>query len=305
MDPPPRVYIADVVRRISGRRARSVLRAEIAAIRRHDPDLDAGDIAGFTIPLLVRALGVLAIGVVPLLVVRNNSEDNSELVPIIASLALVLICAAAVAWLLATVLSGLVVMVLYQTRPSTSSRLVMRFLTDSFQRIDDSTSTLMLLALLAGLLSFAFGLPAHASDELANSVIDDLLTSQVGVLLVALAFAFVAESVRCSADIVDDQSLLLAWPWALIIACISWVLATVAGPFEATRMLTILLNDWLPAMVDGVPRAQVIAGLVPTGARWWVAFGPLPVIAAIWVYQAHQHGGLTQIGKFVTEDKPD
>ena len=47
--------------------------AEIASIRRRDPDLDAGDIAGFTLPILVRAFGVIAIGVVPLLVVRNGA----------------------------------------------------------------------------------------------------------------------------------------------------------------------------------------------------------------------------------------
>ena len=74
-------------------------------------------------------------------------------------------------------ISGLVVMILYRTRPSSSSRLVMRILTDSFMRIDDSTSALMLLALLAGLLSLAFGLPTRSGDELANSVLDDLLAA--------------------------------------------------------------------------------------------------------------------------------
>lgn len=291
-------------RTLSFRRARSVLHAEVDAIRRRDPDLDAGDIAGFTLPILVRGLGVLAIGVVPLWVVRNGANENSQLVPIIGSLALVVICAAVVAWLAAIVISGLVVMILYRTRPSASSHLVVRILTDSFKRIDDSTSALALLALLAGLLSLAFGLPTRSSDELANSVLDDLLAAQVGVLLVALAFAFVAESIRSAADIVDDQSLLLAWPWALLIAWLSWVLATVAGPFEATRMLTILLHEWLPATVDGVPRAQVIAELVPPGARWWVAFGPLPVIAAIWAYEAWRNGGLGHVREFVAEDSP-
>lgn len=279
-----------------------MLHAEVDAIRRRDPDLDAGDIAGFTLPILVRGLGVLAIGVVPLWVVRNGANENSQLVPIIGSLALVVICAAVVAWLAAIVISGLVVMILYRTRPSASSHLVVRILTDSFKRIDDSTSALALLALLAGLLSLAFGLPTRSSDELANSVLDDLLAAQVGVLLVALAFAFVAESIRSAADIVDDQSLLLAWPWALLIAWLSWVLATVAGPFEATRMLTILLHEWLPATVDGVPRAQVIAELVPPGARWWVAFGPLPVIAAIWAYEAWRNGGLGHVREFLAED---
>ena len=98
-----------------------MMSAEIASIRRHDPDVDAGEIAGFTVPILVRAAGLLAIGVVPLLVVRNGAAENSQLVPIIGSFALVLICAAVVAWLLSVIISGLVVMILYQTRPATSS----------------------------------------------------------------------------------------------------------------------------------------------------------------------------------------
>ncbi|MFN3005698.1 hypothetical protein [Mycolicibacterium wolinskyi] len=289
---------------LSFRRARSVMSAEVAAIRSRDPDLDASDIAGFTLPILVRVAGVIAIGVVPLLVVRNGESENSQLVAIIGSFALVVICAAVVAWLTSIVISGLVVMILYRTRPAASSRLVVRILTDSFMRIDDSTSALALLALLAGLLSLAFGLPTRTADELANSVLDDLLAAQVGVLLVALAFAFIAESIRSAADIVDDQSLMLAWPWALIIASLSWVLATIAGPFEATRMLTILLHEWLPAVVDGVPSTEVIAELVPPGARWLVAFGPVPIIAAIWAYQAAKHGGFAAIREFFEDDAP-
>lgn len=278
--------------------------AEIAAIRRSDPDLDPADIAGFTLPILLRALAVIAIGVVPLLVVRNGQSENSQLVPVIGSIALVVICAAVVAWLLSIVISGLVVMILYRTSPAASSHLVVRILISSFMRIDDSASALALLALLAGLLSLAFGLPTRTSDELANSVLDDLLAAQIGVLLVALGFGFVAESVRSAADIVDDQSLLLAWPWSLLIASLSWVLATVAGPFEATRMLAILLHEWLPAVVDGRPSSQVIAELVPPSARWWVAFGPLPVVAAIWAYQAARHGGYVAIREFFEDDEP-
>jgi hypothetical protein len=59
-------------------------------------------------------------------------------------------------------------------------------LTDSFMRIDDSTSALALVALLAGLVSLAFGLPTRSSDELSNPVLEDLLAAQVGVLLVVL-----------------------------------------------------------------------------------------------------------------------
>jgi hypothetical protein len=158
------------------------------------------------------------------------------------------------------------------------------------------------VALLAGLVSLAFGLPTRSGDELSNPVLDDLLTAQVGVLLAVLGIAFVGEAIRSSADIVDDQSLMFAWPWALLISCVSWALATVAGPFEATRMLTILLNEWLPATVDGVPRSQLIAELVPPSARWWVAFGPLPIIAAIWAYQARRHGGFKQLREFLAGD---
>ena len=246
-----------------------------------------------------------AIGVVPLLVVRNGSDDNAELIPILGSLALVLICAAVVSWLLSVVISGLVVMVLYQTRPAASSKLVTRILTESFMRVDDIVSALMLLALLAGLVSLAFGLPIRSGDEQANPVIDDLLTAQVGVFIVTLGIMFIGESIRSAADIVDDQSLLLAWPWALLIGCASWVLATVAGPFEATRMLTLLLHDWLPAYVDGTPRDEVIRGLVPPGARWWVAFGALPVITLIWAYQAWRHEGFGYLRGFVQDEKPE
>jgi hypothetical protein len=124
----------------------------------------------------------------------------------------------------------------------------------------------------------------------ARSVFDAKVAAQVGVLLVALGFAFVAKSIRSAADIVDDQSLMLAWPWALVIACLSWMLATMFGPFETTRMLTILLGEWLPATVDGVPRTTLIGDLVPAGARWWAAFGPLPVIAAVWAFEVWRHG---------------
>ena len=110
---------------------------------------------------------------------------------------------------------------------------------------------------------------------------------------------------RTAADIVDDQSLLLAWPWALLIAGVSWSVATVIGPFEATRMLTLLLKDWLPATVNGVPQGQLIAELVPPSARWWVAFGPLPLIALIWAYQAWHHGDRTAVRRYLSEDASD
>lgn len=289
--------------RPSWTKTRSVLAAEVAAMRRRDPDLDPGDITRFTAPLLLRALGVGAIGVVPLVVIRSGGETDALLVPLAGSLALAIICTAVVAWLVAVVISGLVVMMLYRSPPRSSSQLVARTLTDSFERVSDATSHLMLLALVAGLLSLAIGLPTRAGDELANSVLEDLLAAQIAVLLAALGVAFVAESVRCAADIVDDQSPLLAWPWSLLIACASWVLATSIGPFEMTRLLTILLNEWLPALVDDTPRAQVIAELLPPNARWWAALGPVPIIAAIWAFEAWRRDGFTHVREFLGEDE--
>ncbi len=281
---------------------RTVLAAEFTAIRNRDPDIDAGDVTSFTMPLLLGLLGVLAIGVVPLVVVRSSARTDSLLVPLAGSLALAAICTAVVAWLTAIVLSGLVVMVLYRTRPKAASRLVLDTLVDSFGRVEDITGRIALLAIVAGLLSLAIGLPNRHGAESGATVLDDLLAAQVACLVGALSIAFVAESIRCAADIVDDQSLLLAWPWALIIASLGWSLATVVGPFETTRMLSILLNGWLPPVVDDLPRAQFIDELLPDSARWWAAFGPLPIIWAIWAFEAWRRGGLKYIREFLADN---
>jgi len=290
-----------VMARPSLQHVRSVLGAEFAAIRNRDPDIDAGDVTSFTMPLLVGLLGVLAIGIVPLVVVQSSAKTDSLLVPLAGSLALAAVCTAVVAWLTAIVLSGVVVMVLYRTRPKAASRLVVQTLFTSFSRVEDTTGRIALLAIVAGLLSLAIGLPNRYGEESGTTVLDDLLAAQVACLVAALSIAFVAESIRCAADIVDDQSLLLAWPWALIIASLGWSLATVVGPFETTRMVSILLNGWLPPVVDGQPRAQFIAGLLPSSARWWAAFGPLPVIWAIWAIEAWRHGGLKHMRRFLAD----
>ena len=292
-------YDRGVPGRMSVRHVRAVLSEEFAAIRKHEPDLDAGRITVFSIPLVLGLVGVLAIGVVPLIVVRSSAETDSVLVPLAGSFALTAICTAVVAWLTANVLSGVIVMVPYRTSPRAASQLVVRTMIESFYRIEDLTGRIALLAIVAGLLSLAFGLPNRQGEERANSVLDDLLTAQLACLLVALSIAFIAESIRCAADIVDDQSLLLAWPWALLIASSGWSLATVIGPFETTRMLVILLNDWLPPMVNGTPRQQLIAELLPSSARWWAAFGPLPLIVGLWAYMAWRQNGLATCESFL------
>ena len=291
-----------MLRKPSLRHVRSVLSAEFAAIRHRDPEIDAGDVTSFTMPLLLGLLGVLAVGLLPLIVVRSSVKADSLLVPLAGSFALAAICTAVVAWLTATVISGVVVMVLYRTSPRAASRQVLDTLFNSFSRVEDTTGRIALLAIVAGLLSLAIGLPDRYSGGSATNVLDDLLAAQVACLGGALSVAVVAESIRCAADIVDDQSLLLAWPWALIIASLGWSLATIVGPFETTRMLSILLTGWLPAVVDGQPRAQFIADLLPASARWWAAFGPLPVIAAIWAFEAWRRGGLVHVREFLADN---
>jgi hypothetical protein len=148
----------------------------------------------------------------------------------------------------------------------------------------------------------AIAVVPRTADASATTVLDDLLAAQLARLIAGLSIAFIAESIRCAADIVDDQSPLLAWPWALAIASIGWSLATVVGPFETTRLIRVLLNGWLPRVIDGEPRDQIIAYLIPAGARWWAALGPLPVVAVIWACQAWRHDGLVHIRRFLAEE---
>ncbi len=274
-------------------------------MRRREPDLDAGELASFTLPLMLSLLGILAIGVVPLVVLRSNADTDGLLEPLIVSFALSAVCTAVVAWLTALVISGVVVIVLYRTSPRSASKLVTRIAVDSFARIEDITGRLALLTVVGGLLALAFGLPTRMGDKQTTTILDDLLTAQLACLIAALSIAFVAESIRCAADIVDDQSPLLAWPWALVIASVGWSSATVIGPFETTRMLTLLLNGWLPPVIDGKPRDQVITDLLPDSTRWWAAFGPLLFIALIWAYVAWRHHGLVHIREFLAEDQAE
>lgn len=274
---------------------RNVLRAEIDTVRNRKLDLNPADLTRFTFPLLLRLVGVLAFGAVPMLVIRSGVETDDVLVPLLGSVALTAVGTAVVTWLIATAVSGLVLVVFYRTGPAESSRLVVRTIVDSFERVSDTTARLATLALLAGVIALAIGLPTRRDAAVAHSVLDDLLAAQVGVLLAALGFAFLAETVRCAADVVDKQSLLLAWPWSLGIGWASWIIATTVGPFETTRLLETLLNDWLPATVNGTPRADVIAELLPAGANWWAAFAPLPVIAVIWALEAQRHNGFAQM----------
>ncbi|OBJ70734.1 hypothetical protein A5643_10195 [Mycobacterium sp. 1274756.6] len=285
---------------------RSVIRTEIADVRRGHWDLDPADLTRFTLPLLIRLLGVLAIGAVPLLVIRSSDATDDVLVPVLGSIALTLICTAVVAWLITIVFSGLVLVVVYRTPPHAASRLVIRTVIDAFRRISDLTALLVTLTLVAGVVALAIGLPSRRDSDAGYSLIDDLLAAQVGVLLAALALSYLAEAARCAAELVDYKSLLLAWPWSLGITCAAWVVATTTGPFQSTRLLGRLLADWLPGTVDGVPQRQVIDELLPAGAHWWAAFAAWPLIALIWAVEAHRHNGFQQMREFLRgETDPD
>ncbi|OBB44657.1 hypothetical protein [Mycobacterium sp. 852002-51961_SCH5331710] len=284
---------------------RSVLGTEIHAVRNRKLDLNPADLTRFTFPLMLGLAGVLAFGAVPLVVIRSSVSTDDVLVPLVGSLALTAVGTAVMTWLIAIVVSGLVLMVFYRTAPTTSSRLVIRTVVDSFDRVSDTAARLATLALVAGLVALAIGLPTRRDDEFAHPVIDDLLTAQIGVLLAALGVAYLAETVRCAAELVDRQSLLLAWPWSLGISCVSWVVATTIGPFETTRTLEVLLNEWLPATVNGTSRADVIADLLPASANWWAAVAPLPVITLIWILEARRDNGFVEIRELIRSERDD
>lgn len=282
---------------------RSVLSTEIHAVRNRKLDLNPADLTRFTFPLVLGLAGVVAFGAVPLIVIRSSVSTDDVLVPLLGSLALTAVGTAVMTWLIAIVVSGLVLVVVYRTAPATASRLVIRTVVDSFDRVSDTAARLATLALVAGLVALAIGLPTRPDDELAHPVVNDLLTAQIGVLLAALGVAYLAETVRCAAELVDRQSLLLAWPWSLGISCASWIIATSIGPFQTSRMLAVLLNEWLPAAVNGTPRTEVIADLLPASANWWAAFALLPMIAVVWALGAHRHDGFAAMRELLAGER--
>ncbi|WP_396906012.1 hypothetical protein [Mycolicibacterium phlei] len=272
-------------------RARSVLHAEVDAVRRGEIDPNPADLTRFTFPLLLRLSAIIAFGAVPLMVVRGSVQSDEVLVPLLASLALTGVCGTVVTWLICALVSGLVLVVFYRAPAARASRTVIGTVVRSFERITNTTALLTTLALSAGLIAVAIGLPKRPDHDQAHSVLDDLFAAQAGVLLAGLAFAYLSEAIRCTAEIINKHSLLLGWPWSLVITLGAWVIATTVGPFQASRLLVILLEEWLPAVVNGIPRAQAIAEAVPSGATWLVALAPLPVIALIWALEAHHHKG--------------
>lgn len=212
-------------------RTRAVLTAEWDAVRRRDPDLDPGEVTAFTLPLLGWAALVAAVGVLPIVVLRMGDGADEMLLPLVSSIALATICSAVVTWITAIVISALLTVIVYGKPARGASRLAVGITRESFGRINDATSNLMLLALVVGLIALAF---------------------------------------RNAADVIDDQSPALAWPWALLVVAASWVLASVVGPLEFTAMVRRLLEEWLPSTVGDVPatrRSPTCSRPGPGGSR--------------------------------------
>ncbi|GAB2450641.1 hypothetical protein [Xylanimonas ulmi] len=275
---------------------RAALRREVATIRARDPEVDAADLGAFASPLLVRLTLMALFGLVPLLGIRMaDDRDATVFGPLLASAALAAISATAVAWLVAILLAGILVLVMYREAPRRASRSVSHAARQSFERISTFTSTLTLVSLIAGLVALSFGLPTRRASDLETSVLEDLLAAQLGVLLVVLAVGFVVEAERAAADVLDDESRIFAWPISLALTIVALFVATSAGPFEPTALIAKLLTEWLPADVGGTPRAVAVREAVPSHLRGWVAVVIVPFAVVVWLATTRTLGVLPRL----------
>ena len=284
---------------MSFRHARSALSEEFAAIRNPRTRPRCRTHHRLQHPTGARSGRVLAIGVVPLIVVRSSAETDSELVPLAGSFALTAICTAVVAWLTANVPSGVIVMVLYRTSPRAASQLVVRTMVESFYRIEDLTGRIALLAVVAGLLSLAFGLPNRQGEDRANSVLDDLLIAQLACLVVALSVAFVAESIPVLATL------------SMTSRCCSLGRGHCSSPHWGghghgdrpvrddpdARDPGGTTATTLPFYVT--PRQQLIDELLPLVGAVVGRLGPLPLIVGPRLYMAWRQHGLVHMKVFL------
>ncbi|MDL9938372.1 hypothetical protein QSJ18_16600 [Gordonia sp. ABSL1-1] len=275
---------------------RQLIVREWHIIRGRDPDLDASDITEFSGPLLAAGLIVLTVGLLPLIGTRiTDHGDDAIFGPLIGSFALAAVCTTAIAWLLTIVICGMIVLIVYRVSPRVASATTEQAVRASFHRISDMTSTITLVALISGLVSLAIGLPGLSSSDQETSVLEELLSAQVACLLLALVFGFTAEAIRTAAEILGSQVQAIAWLGALVITTIAYYLAATAGPFEPIALTRNLLTDWLPADVDGVPRAEIIADALPRSARAWAAGAILPFVGVTWAFTAWRTGELAKL----------
>jgi hypothetical protein len=250
---------------------------------------DARSIVRYSLPLGARLIGVAAVAAVPTLAIHLGSGNDDERVAILGSLALAAAASAVVTWAAAVAVAGLTVIIRARTgdprqddkNPHTESRRIFEVLGESLDRISDSTSHLATLALVAGLVSLAIGLPATSNGK---SVLDELLASQVAVLIAVLGFAFIAEAIRCGAVLLDPTK--PNWTAALTYTAAIWLIVTLSPPFQTTRMMEILLRDWDDS---GDSAAKAVADL-PPHVGLLVPVGGLVVMILVHMLDVRRHG---------------
>ncbi|MEP9394470.1 hypothetical protein ABLE94_19745 [Gordonia sp. VNK1] len=270
-----------------------LMTAEWRVIRGKDPDLDALDLTEFSGPLLASGLVVAVVGVLPLIGTRLISD--AAFGPLVGSFALAGVATSAVAWMLSIVIAGLVVLIVYHVSPKAASATTEQAARASFQRINDATSSVTLVALISGLVSLALALPAMQSSDDESSVLEELLSAQIACLLLALVLGFSVEAIRSVSAILGSQVQVIASIGAFVITLISFYLASSVGPFEPVSLTRTLLDSWLPADVDGVPRDQVIDDLLPAHARAYIAAAITPYLAILWLVLGRRSGDLARL----------
>ncbi|SKX65192.1 Uncharacterised protein [Mycobacteroides abscessus subsp. abscessus] len=279
----------------SGLRQLTTAEWQVIRGRDPDPDLDAVEITEFSGPLLAGGLVIAIVGVLPLVGTRLSENADSLFGPLIGSFALAAVCTTTVAWLLSALISGLVVLVVYDVSPKVASAATEGALRGSFGRIEGAASSVTLVALISGLISLAIGLPNMASSDDESSVIEELLSAQVACLLLVLMLGFAAESIRTSAEILGSQVKVIGWLGSLVIVLISFYLASSAGPFAPVKLTRNILEAWLPADIDGVPRAQVISDVMPNNSYLWSMLIIAPFVTVTWFVTAWRLGAIRNL----------
>lgn len=274
---------------------RQLTAAEWHVIRGRDPDLDAVEISEFSGPLLAGGLVIAIVGVLPLVGTRLSDSADSLFGPLIGSFALAAVCTTTVAWLLSALISGLVVLIVYDVGPKVASAATEGAMRGSFARIEGAASSVTLVALISGLISLAIGLPSMASSDDESSVIEELLSAQVACLLLVLMLGFTVESIRTAAEILGSQVRVIGWLGSLAIVLTSFYIASSAGPFAPVKLTRNILEAWLPAEVDGVSRAQVISDVMPNNSYLWSMLIIAPFVIIMWFATAWRLGAIRNL----------
>ncbi|WP_231894577.1 hypothetical protein [Gordonia sp. 852002-51296_SCH5728562-b] len=274
---------------------RQLTAAEWHVIRGRDPDLDAVEISEFSGPLLAGWLVIATVGVLPLVGTRLSDSADSLFGPLIGSFALAAVCTTTVAWLLSALISGLVVLIVYDVGPKVASAATEGAMRGSFARIEGAASSVTLVALISGLISLAIGLPSMASSDDESSVIEELLSAQVACLLLVLMLGFTVESIRTAAEILGSQVRVIGWLGSLAIVLTSFYIASSAGPFAPVKLTRNILEAWLPAEVDGVSRAQVISDVMPNNSYLWSMLIIAPFVIIMWFATAWRLGAIRNL----------